>query len=468
MHGPAATPPETAGAPRRHDVAIVGFGYAGLATLVHLVDRASSPLRVAVVGDDLSGHGLAYGTRDPEHLLNVPAARMSAIAADGADFVRWLEGPDAADARRRLGVGPVASTGYAPRALYAAYLDAVRARTVRHAAAARVEITWIAGSAERLAPAGEGWVVRVGDRALSARAAVLATGNEPKSLTGSLRHPRLHRGPWALDAQPVAGWEEPVLLLGTSLTAVDALISLRRRGYRGRIVAASRHGLLPWTHPPQPRPVPPPSARARAIRTVADVVSLIEDLRRAGYELPEIVDGLRPHTAAIWQRLGTEQQRLALERHVAAWGVLRHRVAPTIGARIARERAEGGLEVRAVSAIDPVPDGERLHVVLTARDGTVERLTPAAVIDCAGFQLDWTRSERPLLRALVADGVVRPHPTGLGVAADDLRVAPGLHALGSLLTGQLWESVAVPELREQADRIAARLALIRAAGDADR
>jgi hypothetical protein len=33
---------------------------------------------------------------------------------------------------------------------------------------------------------------------------------------------------------------------------------------------------------------------------------------------------------------------------------------------------------------------------------------------------------------------------------------PALHAIGSLLTGQLWETVAVPELREQAAVISGR------------
>jgi len=54
------------------DVAIVGFGFGGLATLMHLV-RTGRPQRVAVIAPDDSGLGLAYGTRDRSHLLNVQA-----------------------------------------------------------------------------------------------------------------------------------------------------------------------------------------------------------------------------------------------------------------------------------------------------------------------------------------------------------------------------------------------------------
>jgi uncharacterized NAD(P)/FAD-binding protein YdhS len=45
-----------------------------------------------------------------------------------------------------------------------------------------------------------------------------------------------------------------------------------------------------------------------------------------------------------------------------------------------------------------------------------------------------------------------------GLTADrHHQVAQNLYALGGLLTGQLWETVAVPELRQQAAAIAARL-----------
>jgi uncharacterized NAD(P)/FAD-binding protein YdhS len=60
-----------------------------------------------------------------------------------------------------------------------------------------------------------------------------------------------------------------------------------------------------------------------------------------------------------------------------------------------------------------------------------------------------------LLSGLVNDGIVTAHHTGLGLVADEHhQVADGLYAMGSLLVGQLWESIAVPELREQAAVVA--------------
>ena len=81
------------------------------------------------------------------------------------------------------------------------------------------------------------------------------------------------------------------------------------------------------------------------------------------------------------------------------------------------------------------------------------------MIDCTGPQLDWSRSRQPLLRGLLEHGVCARHVTGIGVAADDHhRVAPGIFALGNPLIGQLWESVAIPEIRDQAAVIAAQTA----------
>lgn len=37
------------------------------------------------------GRGLAYSTRCPVHLLNVPAGNMSAFPHDREHFVRWLD-----------------------------------------------------------------------------------------------------------------------------------------------------------------------------------------------------------------------------------------------------------------------------------------------------------------------------------------------------------------------------------------
>ena len=61
-----------------YDVVIVGSGYSGTMVAVHLA-RAQRGLRVALIDRSKTfGRGVAYGTTDPKHLLNVPADQMGA------------------------------------------------------------------------------------------------------------------------------------------------------------------------------------------------------------------------------------------------------------------------------------------------------------------------------------------------------------------------------------------------------
>ena len=70
---------------------IVGAGASGALMAAHLLRRNSGGVSVTIVEKraDL-GRGLAYATGNPNHLLNVRAANMSAFADDPDHFWRWL------------------------------------------------------------------------------------------------------------------------------------------------------------------------------------------------------------------------------------------------------------------------------------------------------------------------------------------------------------------------------------------
>ena len=67
-----------------------------------------------------------------------------------------------------------------------------------------------------------------------------------------------------------------------------------------------------------------------------------------------------------------------------------------------------------------------------------------------------------LLARLCARGLLRPGPHGMGAATAGEggpldasgRPVPGLWTLGTLRIGDLWETIAMPELRGQARRVA--------------
>ena len=84
------------------------------------------------------------------------------------------------------------------------------------------------------------------------------------------------------------------------------------------------------------------------------------------------------------------------------------------------------------------------------------------IVNCIGMQTNMLRIPDALVRNLLGSGFAGPGPHGIGFGTDSTgavldsqrRPQPRLFTLGSVRVGQLWESVAVPELRSQADQIA--------------
>src|SRR5205823_3518748 len=121
----------------------------------------------------------------------------------------------------------------------------------------------------------------------------------------------------ALEGLPAG---RPVVLLGTGLTAVDVVLALEEAGFRGAIHAVSRRGLLPQRHR-VPSPAPSGAAGGPAAFGGWTARSLIAAIRAEtgvvealGGDWRSVVDGLRPHTSALWAAL-PEAERERLLRH---------------------------------------------------------------------------------------------------------------------------------------------------------
>src|SRR3954471_22709574 len=72
-------------------IAIVGGGASGCLVAIQLLRQARRPVRILLI-ERMSeiGRGVAYGTRCPEHLLNVTAGKMGAFPEDPGHFLRWV------------------------------------------------------------------------------------------------------------------------------------------------------------------------------------------------------------------------------------------------------------------------------------------------------------------------------------------------------------------------------------------
>jgi uncharacterized NAD(P)/FAD-binding protein YdhS len=456
-------------------VVIAGGGASGTLLASELL-RQSVPVEVTLVEPraDL-GRGVAYSTVHSAHLLNVRAGRMSGDANDPGHFLRWLRREDAS-----------AHEGtFAPRVLYgrylAALLDEARAApapggSFSHRRERVVEVQATA-SALRVGLTEGAWI--------DADAFVLAVGNLPPAgvpllPTGGADPKRFVVDPWAPQALDGVAPDEPVLLIGTGLTAVDVALALRDLGHRGGILAVSRRGLLAKTQaavqPPLVLPVagartpttagaflPQRPAARRNVRSLARAVRAeARRLAAAGGDWHPLFEALRPITPALWSNLPARERQRFLRHLQPYWDVHRHRMAPQVAREIQAMIVAGAFEVRAgrVRAWGPHPRGIRVTLAPRGAAATEERIV-GAVVTCTGPGA-LAAARHPLLRSLISHGLVRPDPLGLGLDARadgallsaDGSVAAGLYAIGPLLRGTLWETTAVPEIRAQAKALA--------------
>jgi uncharacterized NAD(P)/FAD-binding protein YdhS len=444
-------------------VAVIGAGASGTLAAISLLRAAAAervPLRIALI-DRWGQHGLgrAYATANPAHLLNSPADRMSAVAADPGHLTRWA----AANGIRH--------DGFLSRPAYGRYLRELLADAERMAGPTAT-VTRITSDVVGLTSSGLARPLRLHLAAhgrIDADAAVLATGNQPPGAPFAVpASPRYIPDPWVPGALGGVADGSPVVILGTGLTMLDVAISLTGAHPETVVHAVSRHALVPREYRCPPDGAVQPSVLPVPDLSPVDLRGLIRYVRSAAAEAPDgwqaFVDALRPHIPGLWQRLPLPDKRLFL-RHVARyWEVHRHRVPPATARRIDQLRSAGRLSVRR-GRIVAVTDTPPSLCVRIEHSGQLTEVAAGWLINATGPAADITATTDPLLRGLLDSGLARPDPLRLGVEVDAggaLLNASGtpsdiIFALGPPLRGQLYETTAIPEIRDQAAALAGRL-----------
>ena len=451
-----------------HDVLIVGAGFTGSALAVELLRRLPQGARIMMIGEpNATGHGLAYRTTTPDHLLNVRAGRMSMIAGDAGHFVRWLD-RQKADGE---GIDGIADE-YVPRSEYGRYIRETLFGTIadmRH----RIDVEVVEDTAVDLRSQPPGFAVRTASgKQYATRFVALCLGHRPAAfpLRPTQVAPAARRH---MIAEPFTDYrmttiapDARILMIGTGLTMIDQVLRLAEAGHRGPIVAVSRHGFLPMAHLPrrtEPQAIPLPDGAAGLSALVRTVVAAARAETRAGRDWRAIVDGLRPVTADLWSRLGNADRKRFVRHVESFWSVHRHRMAPAISARIASLREEGRLSVVAGRVVAVRQAGTHVSAAIRRRSvGTVELQPFDWIINCSGMSQD---RDDPLLARIFSRRFAQPDHLGRGIEVNrdsapvDGRGAPvpGLFALGPPTAGTFLEITAVPDIREQCASVAEKI-----------
>nr|WP_314361596.1 FAD/NAD(P)-binding protein [uncultured Achromobacter sp.] len=458
------------------DVAIVGGGSVAVSFLYQLLlswqaqgvpcpltASRSVSLTVSLFEPQAEpGPGGAYQEDLPSNLLNIPAGNMSARADHRLDFVEWLRAQDPAWLRG-YGVTDIQPSDFLPRPLFGAYLRAVYARCRDLAHALGIALAHVPCRVRRVSPLPDGTVHVEPDGAppCVARYAVLCNGNLP-----SQAFPALHDAPGYFNSPyPVADLaariapDASVCIVGTSLSAVDAVAALQQAGHRGPLLCVSRNGRLPSVRSPHNQP--PTALRhlsregavalamrhggALSLEVIAqalqdevramggaldadEIFGLATDAVRAlDDEIRRSSQAARPWQAVaaatnaavdeIWRLLPDTERHRFQSRWRALWMARRATFPMRNALKLQALFKTGQLQVRA-GFVDSRHDAGtgQFHTRLSMPDGNAEHRSDA-LINATSFSVDVARTDDALVAGLLRDGHAVSDPFG-GLALD--------------------------------------------------
>lgn len=271
--------------------------------------------------------------------------------------------------------------------------------------------------------------------------------------------------PWRLGWLSKVGRSDDICILGSGLTMVDQVLSLRSQGHRGKIHVLSRRGLVPHRHLLR-RSMPVPPELPEGTREISHILAALRRQVRNGADWRGVMDGLRPQTQALWQELSTEQRSRFLRHALAWWNIHRHRIAPEVFSRLDALLRDGTVTVHAgyLRSIEPSAKGSEITYRRRGSD-QLNTFHTDWIVNCTGMERAGI-GHSPLLQAMRSRGMIDMDELGLGIRVDnrsrilapDGHIQPGLFAAGALTAGQFWEITAVPDIRTQAKQLAETIA----------
>ena len=468
-----------------YSLSIIGGGFSGTILTVHLLRLAlteafAPTLHVRLIEpNSKAGPGLAYGACEPWHLLNAPVNRMSAFPTEPLHFWQWL-------ARTSTTTAVPEPTAFVPRQLYGQYLEEVLADTLNEISQSdRVQFERIESEVLAINPctSGTGGFLELSDgQTLYTDQAVLALGGlEPQN--PALDEPSFYDSPyyvrslWQAGALDNLPQQAEVLLIGSGLSAIDGILSLQAREHQGTIHLISRRGLLPQVHEPAlfAASTPPYTPFTQAYKaliqsenlspsSIKQLYAIVKNEMAAAGNWRRVVDHLRSMLPRLWGNLPTSERGRFLRHLRPYWEIHRHRMAPQIAQVISEMQQTGQLKLHTGRVIAYTAEENGVMASCRLRyQSELLNLHVARVINCTGPGLDYTTTAHPLIRQLMATGLVQPGPLNIGLKTDQhgwlvsTKQADFLYTLGAARVGQLGETTAVAEIREQAHKLAHHL-----------
>jgi uncharacterized NAD(P)/FAD-binding protein YdhS len=435
-------------------ILIIGGGASGCLVALHILRalKTTGPsANITVVEPSQSlARGVAYSTEHLVHLLNVPAGDMSAFESGPDHFLDYLRKmhPD------------LQPNSFVPRRWFGEYLESLLKSfgDTQHVRRSAISIS-----------RNTQWEVKLDDSStLKADTLILAIGNLKPQAPKEFSDPVIQSAAWMGNAWDDARYRDihpdaRVGVLGTGLTMVDVVKTLRESGHRGKITALSRRGLLPQVH--QTKKSPQTTADFKNTEKLSQVLSEFRTLVRRheqdGGVWQDCMLALRPMTNQIWSRLPDAEKNRFLRHLKPYWEVHRHRQPQESVDFLNDLISRGFLQVKAGRIRAATLNASSIELkILNSTNLRDEVLHFDHLINAMGAIADFRHSLDPVISSLQKGGWLVPHHLGLGLSVNEnLQIigkngpSPSLYAVGSPTKGQFWESTAIPDIRNQAAKL---------------
>jgi uncharacterized NAD(P)/FAD-binding protein YdhS len=445
-------------------VTIIGSGASGTLLAINLIkNHTNGNLKITLFEKDSNKFtkGIAYSTNELSHLLNVRVAAMSIFKDDPDHFFNWLKSNGY----------HYEKTDFVPRKIFGNYISSTFHETVFNGSNL-IEVHCVNAEVNNIQKVGNKWCTvykepenPLYDKVNYSDDLVFAIGNISVSEVDLLKYSNINnyfRSPWSGDFYDKVKSEDSILIIGNGLTSADVILSLYDRNHTGNIYSISRRGYLPLNH----KIIKPYPSFYNELegKDINEIFSIIKKHLNNSDEPRSVIDSIRPHTQTIWKNLSKVDKSRFLRHLNHYWNIIRHRMPEVTGYTMSLLVDDGSLKLLTGSIIS-IEDGEVINVKYYDKISKKEKdLKVHKIINCIGPESNYNKIKMPLIKNTLTNGLIDSDDNNISIKVNDWNIIDkdgniqqGLYGIGPILKGNLFESTAIPEIKNQAYELANKI-----------
>lgn len=451
-------------------IVIIGGGLSGSLTALYLCQQKMDNFQIVIIEKSPSQlfKGLAYASDLQVQPLNVPASGMSLYINEPNHFYNWLQanGPKAG-----IEQSDITPDYFAPRQLFGTYLTENLNTQLQNCNA---EIAIVHDEVINIQQEKDVYSISLDSgKTISCDKVVIASGNQDNHFPYPITNPVYINGnvitnPWQPAVLNNIPNEAPILIVGCGLTMVDVLINLRKNGHKGKLRIVSRHGLIPLPHKmgehwDLQNKIPEKISVTSLIKYIKSEVKLAA-AKNIGWQ--SVIDAIRPYLPQWWNSLSLNDRIRLMEHMKPYWEIHRHRIPASTYAYLQNEIKSGGVAIYGGKIKSLAANQNGIAAAIQLRK-TSENISfdVQYLINCIGPLTNLKKSKHRLWQNLFEGEMADTDYFDLGVACTskgNIINKSGLpdkniFVIGNLRRGKEFESVAIREIRLQANDIAKQI-----------